>query len=133
MKWGNIKHLHLQIHWAYFTNLDKIILGDSKAIPFFHGEIIVKKPKYNDEIKSKVQTVLKSTRMHCKMVFNFIVRHDHAFRSCQTRWPLIGLRKLILIGQLSSMMKTNKTLTDVNNLNTECYVIQSKNTNKRSK
>ena len=39
-------------------------------------------------------------RMHCKMVFNFTIRHDHAFKSCQTRWPLIGLRNLILIGQL---------------------------------
>ena len=24
-------------------------------------------------------------RMHCKMVFNFTIRHDHAFKSCQTR------------------------------------------------
>ena len=38
--------------------------------------------------------------MQCKMVFNFTVRHVHGFRSCQTRWPLIGLRNLILIGQL---------------------------------
>ena len=42
----------------------------------------------------------KLNRMQCKMVFNFTVHHDHAFRSCQTRWLLIGLRNLILIGQL---------------------------------
>ena len=47
-------------------------------------------------------------RMHCKMVFNFIVRHDHAFKSCQTRWPLIGLRNLILIGQLRIWWKQTK-------------------------
>ena len=28
---------------------------------------------------------LDGIRMHCKMVFNFTVRHDHAFKSCQTR------------------------------------------------
>ena len=72
-------------------------------------------------------------RMHCKMVFNFTVRHDHAFKSYQTRWPLIGLRNLInnwSIGQLLIWWKQTKaffhTLADVNNLNTECYVIQSK-------
>ena len=34
------------------------------------------------------------------MVFNFTARHDHGFKNCQTRWPLIGLKNLILIGQL---------------------------------
>ena len=69
-------------------------------------------------------------RMHSKMVFYFTVCHDHAFKSCQTRWPLIGLRNLILIGQLSMWWKQTKalfhTLVTVSNLNTECYVIQSK-------
>ena len=47
-------------------------------------------------------------RMHCKMVFNFTVRHDHAFKSCKARWPLIGLRNLILIGQLRLWWKHTK-------------------------
>ena len=68
--------------------------------------------------------------MHCKMVFNFTVRHDRAFRSCQTRWPLIGLRNVILIGQLRIWWKQSKaffhTLDVANNLNTECYVVQIK-------
>ena len=50
-------------------------------------------------------------RMHCKMVFNITLRHDYAFKRCQTRWPLIGLRNLILIGHLRIiMMKTNKSI-----------------------
>ena len=69
-------------------------------------------------------------RMHCKMVFNFTVRHDQAVKRCQTRWPLIGLRNLILIGQLRIWWKQTKafvhTLTAVNNLSTECYVIPSR-------
>ena len=71
-------------------------------------------------------------RMHCKMVFNFTVCHDHAFENCQRRWPLIGLRNLILIGQWRIRWKQTKaffhTLASVNYLNTECYVIQEMET-----
>mgnify|MGYP003691442789 CR=1 FL=1 len=74
-----------------------------------------------------------SYRMHCKMFtvcLIFTVRHNHVFKSCLIRWPLIGLRNLILIGQLRIWWKQTKaffhTLATVNNLNTECYVIQSK-------
>ena len=58
-------------------------------------------------------------------MFNFTVHQDHTFKSCQTRWQLIGLRNLILIGQLRIWWKQTKaffhTLADVNNLNTECH------------
>ena len=85
--------------------------------------------KISDSInQTKVYTF--HNRMHCKMVFNFTFRHDHAFKSCQTSWPLIGLRNLILIGQLRIWWKQTKafftTLAVGNKLNTECYVIQSK-------
>ena len=74
--------------------------------------------------------VKRSIRMHCKMVFNFTVRPDYAFKSCQTRWPLISLRNLILIGQLRIRWKQTiaffHILAAVNNLNTEYYVIQTK-------
>ena len=66
------------------------------------------------------------------MVSNFTVHHDHAFKSCPTRWPLIGLRNLILIGQLRIWWKQTKaffhTLADVNNLNTECHSKQKMKT-----
>ena len=75
--------------------------------------------------------------MHCKTVLNFTVSHDHAFKSCQTRWPLISLRNLILIDQLRMWCKQTKeffhTLAAVNDLNTERYVIQRKNANKSTK
>ena len=86
-----------------------------------------------DQVNLSVKYEYKSyihIRMHCKMVFNYTVRQDHAFKSCQTRWPLIGQRNLILIGQLRIWWTETKaffhTLAVVNNLNTECYVIQSK-------
>ena len=61
------------------------------------------------------------------MVFNFTVRHDHAFKSCQTRLPLIDLRNLILIGQLRKQTEAFfHNLAAEKKLNTECYVIQSK-------
>ena len=51
------------------------------------------------------------------MVFNFTVHQYHTFKSCQTRWPLIGLGNLILIGQLRIWWKQTKaffhTLTAV--------------------
>ena len=39
--------------------------------------------KYN--IPKKLGNIIYRYRMHRKMVFNFTVRHDHAFKSCQTR------------------------------------------------
>ena len=49
-------------------------------------------------------------KRHCKMLFNFAIRHDHAWKSYQTRWLLIGLRNLILIDDWEYMMKTNKSI-----------------------
>ena len=51
-----------------------------------------------DSDASTIPYAESDVRMHCKMVFNFTIRHDHAFKSCQTRWPFTGLRHLILIG-----------------------------------
>ena len=55
------------------------------------------------------------------MVFNFTVRHDHA-NEMTAHWS----RKLDPYWSIEDMMKIFQTLADVNNLNTECYVIQSK-------
>ena len=46
--------------------------------------------------KHRVREVV---RMHCKIVFNFALRHRLAFSCCQTRKALIGLSNLDPIGQ----------------------------------
>ena len=83
------------------------------------------KLQVNKKILEDVNKLIECIAKWC-----FTVRHDRAFKNCQTRLPLIGLRNLIFIGQLRIWWKQTKaffhTLADVNNLNTECYVIQSK-------
>ena len=38
-----------------------------------------------------MNSIATQVRMHCKMVFNFTVRHDHAFKSCQTTWDELSM------------------------------------------
>ena len=73
--------------------------------------------------------IVAHARMHCKMVFNFTVHHDQKPSNKKTaHWS----KKLepYNIGQLRKWWKQINacfhTLAAANNLNTECYVIQSK-------
>ena len=79
---------------------------------------------------SSMLIACSQTRMYYKIVFNFTLRHEYAFKSSQTRWPLIGLRNLILIGQLGIWWKQTKaffhTFAAVNNSNAACNFIQNK-------
>ena len=62
-------------------------------------------------------------RMHCKILFNFTVRHD--LQKLSNKMIAHWYKKLDPYWSIEDMMNFH-TLAAVNNLNTECYVIQSK-------